>query len=83
PFAQEPKLVITLRHGQEATAVDLGTGQPVTRSVAVTDVGSDTTIDIQLPEAVAATQLMIHVRTGFQGLTLYSSPWQVFSLFTP
>lgn len=82
-FAQEPKLVITLRHGQEATAVDLVTGQPVTRSVVVTDVGSDTTIDIQLPEAAAATQLMINVRSGFQGLTLYSSPWQVFSLCLP
>lgn len=82
-FAQEPKLVITLRHGREATAVDLVTGQPVTRSVVVTDVGSDTTIDLQLPEAVSATELMIHVQAGFQGLALYNSPWQVFSLSVP
>jgi LmbE family N-acetylglucosaminyl deacetylase len=79
-FAQEPKLVITLRHGRESATVDLVTGRPVTRSVVGNDVGSDTTIDIQLPEAVAATQLMIHVRAGFQGLALYSSPWQVLGL---
>jgi len=80
PFAQQPKLVISLQHGKEASAVDLASGASVTTSVVTTENGPAVTIDISMPEVAAATQVMLHIRAGYRGLSLYSTPWQVFIL---
>ncbi|MCX6085474.1 MAG: PIG-L family deacetylase [Caldiserica bacterium] len=80
PFSQQPKLVISLQHGKEASAMDLVSGASVTTSVVTTENGPDVTIDISMPGAASATQVMLHVRAGYRGLSLYSTPWQVFSL---
>lgn len=80
PFAEQPKLIINLQHGKEATAMDLVSGASVTTSVVTTEKGKDVTIDISMPQAAAATQVMLHIRAGYRGLPLYSTPWQVFSL---
>jgi hypothetical protein len=80
PFAQQPKLVISLQHGNEASAMDLVSGASVTTSVVTTENGLDVTIDISMPEVAAATQVMLHIRAGYRGLSLYSTPWQVFIL---
>jgi hypothetical protein len=80
PFAGQPKLIINLQHGQEASAMDLVSGASVTPSVVTTENGTDVTIDISMPGAAAATQVMLHIRAGYRGLSLYSTPWQVFSL---
>lgn len=80
PFAQQPKLVISLQHGKEASAMDLVSGASVATSVVTTENGPDVTIDISMPEAAAATQVMLHIRAGYRGLSLYSTPWQVFGL---
>ncbi len=80
PFAGQPKLIVNLQHGKEATALDLVSGASVMTSVVTTEKGPDVTIDISMPEAAAATQVMLHIRAGYKGLPLYSTPWQVFSL---
>jgi LmbE family N-acetylglucosaminyl deacetylase len=80
PFAGQSKLIINLQHGQEASAMDLVSGASVTPSVVTTENGTDVTIDISMPGAAAATQVMLHIRAGYRGLSLYSTPWQVFSL---
>ncbi|MCX6084138.1 MAG: PIG-L family deacetylase [Caldiserica bacterium] len=80
PFAGQPKLIINLQHGKEAAATDLVSGASVTTSVVTTEKGPDVTIDISMPQAAAATQVMLHIRAGYRGLSLYSTPWQVFSL---
>lgn len=80
PFAGQPKLIINLQHGKEAAAMDLVSGASVTPSVVTTEQGTDVTIDISMPQVAAATQVMLHIRAGYRGLSLYSTPWQVFSL---
>jgi hypothetical protein len=80
PFAGQPKLIINLQHGKEAAAMDLVSGASVTPSVVTTEQGTNVTIDISMLEAAAATQVMLHIRAGYRGLSLYSTPWQVFSL---
>jgi LmbE family N-acetylglucosaminyl deacetylase len=80
PFAGQPKLVISLQHGKEAAAIDLVSGASVTASVVTSEKGPDVTIDISMPNAASATQVMLHISAGYRGLSLYSTPWQVFSL---
>ncbi|MCE5192442.1 PIG-L family deacetylase [bacterium] len=83
PFAQEPKLVISLQHGKEARTVDLVTETSVATSVTTTLNGADVTLDIAIPEVATATEIMLNVRAGYRGLPQYSTPWQVFSLASP
>jgi LmbE family N-acetylglucosaminyl deacetylase len=80
PFAEQPKLVIDLQHGKEATATNLVSGASVATSVMTTENGPDVTIDINMPEVAAATQVMLHVRAGYRSLPLYTTPWQVYDL---
>jgi LmbE family N-acetylglucosaminyl deacetylase len=80
PFAEQPKFLVKLRHGQEATATELTTGASVSNSVITTEHGTDVTIDIHIAEAARASLIMLHVRAGYRGLNLYTTPWQVFSL---
>ena len=80
PFAQQPKLVISLQHAKEASAMDLVSGASVATSVVTTENGPAVTIDISMPGVAAAAQVMLHIRAGYRGLSLYSTPWQVFIL---
>jgi len=83
PFAQEPKLVISLQHGKEARTVDLVTETSATTSVITTLNGADVALNIGIPEVPTATEIMLNVRAGYRGLPQYSTPWQVFSLGRP
>lgn len=80
PFSQQPKLLITLRHGQEATSVNLVSETSVATSVKTVTDGPQVTIDIAIPDVATATELMLHVRAGYRGLPQYSTPWQVFDI---
>lgn len=80
PFADQPKLVVQLQHGKEATATDLVTGASVSNSVVTVENGTEVTIDIDMAEAAHASLVMLHIRAGYRGLNLYTTPWQVFSL---
>lgn len=83
PFAQQPKLVITLHNGQEAKTVNLVTETSVATSVVTTRNGPDVTVDIAIPEVATASEIMLHIRAGYRGLPQYSTPWQVFTLSAP
>lgn len=80
PFAQQPKLLISLQHGQEAKSINLVTEASVATSVKTVAEGSEVTIDVAIPDVATATELMLHVRAGYRGLPQYSTPWQVFDL---
>jgi len=80
PFASQPKLVVQLQHGKEATATNLVTGASVSNSVVTTENGTEVTIDIDMAEAEQASLIMLRVRAGYRDLNLYTTPWQVFSL---
>jgi LmbE family N-acetylglucosaminyl deacetylase len=80
PFADQPKLVVQLQDGKEATATDLVTGASVSKSVVTVENGTEVTIDIDMADAAQASLVMLHVRAGYRGLNLYTTPWQVFSL---
>jgi LmbE family N-acetylglucosaminyl deacetylase len=80
PFADQPKLVVQLQHGKEATATDLVTGASVSNSVVTVEKGAEVTIDINMPETAQAVLIMFHIRAGYGGLNLYTTPWQVFNL---
>lgn len=80
PFAEQPKIVVTLQHGQQADVVDLVSGSSLMNHVTTTDQGTSITIDIDIPEAARASLLMLHVEAGYRGLDLYSTPWQVFRI---
>lgn len=80
PFAGQPKVVINLQHGKTAAATDLLTGTSTAALVTSTENGSDVTVDINIPQVAEAKQIMLQIRAGYRGLSLYGSPWQVFSL---
>jgi hypothetical protein len=71
---------VQLQHGKEATATDLVTGASVSKTVVTVENGTEVTIDIDMAEAAQASLVMLHVRAGYRGLNLYTTPWQVFSL---
>lgn len=80
PFSDQPKLVVELQHGKEARATNLVTGASVSNSVTTRDNGTEVTIDIDMAEAARASLIMLHVRAGYRGLNLYTTPWQVLGL---
>jgi LmbE family N-acetylglucosaminyl deacetylase len=80
PFAQQPKLLVELQHGSQATATDLLTGRSVSNAIVTRENGTEVTIDIDIADAAQASSIMLHVRAGYRGLNLYTTPWQVFRL---
>jgi len=80
PFAEQPKLLVELQHGNQATATDLVTGRSVSNAILTTENGTEVTIDVDVADAAQASLIMLHVRAGYRGLTLYTTPWQVFRL---
>jgi len=80
PFAQQPKLLVELQHGKQVTATDLLTGRSVSSAIEARENGTEVIIDIDITDAARASSIMLHVRAGYQGLNLYTTPWQVFRL---
>lgn len=80
PFAQQPKLLVELQHGKQATATDLLTGRSVSNAIVTRENGTEVTVDIDIADAAQASSIMLHVRAGYRGLNLYTTPWQVFRL---
>lgn len=80
PFAEQPKIVVTLQRGQQADVVDLTSGSSLMNRVTTTDQGTSVTIDIDIPDVAKASLLILHVEAGYRDLELYSTPWQVFRM---
>ncbi len=80
PFANEPKLVIKLRHGKQPTVVDYATGASAVNSVTAVEKGSEISLDISMAEAAQDSLIMLQARAGYGAISLYATPWQVFRL---